>query len=66
MLVYVNGEPHQVAEGQGLVRLLEELGLAGRRIAVALNHDVVPRGQAGQVTLKPDDRIEIVHAVQGG
>jgi len=64
--IVVNGEPRSVAAGSSVRDLLEQLGLAGRRVAVAINRDVVPRSTHGQARLAPGDRVEILEAVGGG
>jgi sulfur carrier protein len=38
----------------------------GRRIAVAVNQDVVPRSRFASHPLAPGDRVEILEAVGGG
>jgi len=62
----VNGEPHTVAASATLAELIEALGLAGRKIAVAVNRSVVPRAQHRVRRLAPGDRVEILEAVGGG
>jgi sulfur carrier protein len=62
----VNGEPREVEAGCTVARLLEVLGLAGRRVAVAVNRDVVPRSAFASRELWPGDRVEILEAVGGG
>lgn len=66
MTISVNGEPRTFADGTTVQALLDELDLAERRVAVAVNREVVPRAEHSDRTLRPDDRVEIVHAVQGG
>ena len=65
--LWVNGERRRVAvaDVRGLVAVLG-LDPVGRGLAVARNGEVVPRGLWETTTLAPDDRIEIVGAVQGG
>lgn len=65
--LWVNGERRRVAavDVRGLVGLLG-LDAAGRGLAVARNGEVVPRSAWAGTRLEPDDRIEIVGAVQGG
>jgi sulfur carrier protein len=46
--------------------LIELLGLTGRRVAVAINRDVVPRSAFGSRQLASGDRVEILEAVGGG
>jgi len=46
--------------------LVEALGLVGRKLAVAVNRDVVPRAQHARLRLSEGDRVEILEAVGGG
>ncbi len=64
--IILNGEARQVAEGCTVAQLVEELGLAGRRLAVEVNLEIVPRGEHASHRLKEGDRVEIVHAIGGG
>ncbi|HEX8266530.1 MAG TPA: sulfur carrier protein ThiS [Pyrinomonadaceae bacterium] len=66
MTVIVNGETRQIPENTNLARLLEILELASARVAVELNQSVVRRGEWGNIVLRENDRIEIVHFVGGG
>ncbi len=65
--LWVNGERRRVAAAD-VRALLGALGLdpAGRGLAVARNGEIVPRAAWERTMLAPDDRIEIVGAVQGG
>ena len=65
--LWVNGERRLIA-APDVRALLIVLGLdpKGRGIAVARNGEVVPRSTWGTTTLMPEDRIDIVGAVQGG
>ncbi len=53
-------------EGWTLADLVAELGLAGRRIAVEINRDIIPRDKYTSYRLQPGDEIEVVHFVGGG
>jgi sulfur carrier protein len=66
MEIILNGEPRQVEEGATAASLVEFLGLAGRRYAMEINDELVPRSAQGGHRLAPGDRIEIVQAVGGG
>jgi len=66
MRIFVNGASRDARDGLTVDALLAELGLKERRVAVAVNHEVVPRAEHATAVVRPDDRIEIVHAVQGG
>jgi sulfur carrier protein len=66
MQIVVNGQPRAAAERLALPGLIEELQLAGRRVAVELNGAIVPRSAWEQTQLAEGDRLEIVHAIGGG
>jgi len=66
MQIQVNGSPTEVAEPCTLSALLERLELNGRRLAVEVNEDLVPRTRYTVHHLAPGDRVEIIHAVGGG
>lgn len=66
MEIIVNGEPRQVAEKYTVAQLLEEMGLVGRRLAVEVNLEIVPRSTHADHLLQAGDKVEIVHAIGGG
>ncbi len=66
MMVVLNGEERSCRESWTLADLVAELGLAGRRIAVEINRDIVPRDAYSSYRLQPSDEIEVVHFVGGG
>jgi sulfur carrier protein len=66
MNIYLNGEARQVPDNCTAAQLVDELGLSGRRIAMEVNLEIVPRGGYEAHRLQPDDRVEIVHAIGGG
>lgn len=66
MQVVLNGEPREVGEGISVADLIATLSLNGRRLAVELNREVLPREQYGSRALAPGDVIEIVHFIGGG
>jgi sulfur carrier protein len=66
MEIQVNGETRQVPEGASISVLLDDLSLTGRRIAVEVNQDIVPRSRHDEHRLNDGDRVEIIHAIGGG
>ena len=46
--------------------LVAELDLAGKRLAIEKNGEIVPRSQFAVVILQEGDKLEIVGAVGGG
>lgn len=66
MQIYVNDVVHEVQEGLYISDLIGLLGLEGKRIAVEVNQQLVPRSQFQAQRLAKHDRIELIHAVGGG
>lgn len=62
----VNGEVRRIEPGVNLERLLEALALAGKRVAVEKNGEIVPRSRYADTRLADGDALEIVVAVGGG
>ena len=64
--IKINGETRQIPEALTVAGLLDQLGYAGKRIAVERNGEIVPRGLHDKTMLAHGDRLEIVVAVGGG
>ncbi len=62
----VNGEIRSVEPGVDIARLLQALELAGKRVAVEKNGEIVPRSRYADTRLAEGDALEIVVAVGGG
>lgn len=62
----INGEPRSFPAPLTLSQLIESLDLAGKRIAIEKNGEIVPRSQHADTQLVSGDRLEIVVAVGGG
>ena len=62
----VNGETKRFEDELDLARLIERLALAGRKIAVERNGEIVPRSRYAETPLMNGDQLEIVVAVGGG
>ncbi|MDC0662325.1 sulfur carrier protein ThiS [Marinobacter sp. SS21] len=66
MNIHVNGDAMELAEPATIATLLERLALQGKRLAVEVNEEIVPRSQHGDYRLSAGDRVEVVHAIGGG
>jgi len=64
--ITVNGTPHQFEQTLDVSELVRQLALAGKKIAVERNGDIVPKSQHAATMLADGDRLEIVVAVGGG
>jgi sulfur carrier protein len=68
MRVLLNGAETELADGATVTAALEVLDLpgAGRGVAVAVDAEVVPRGQWPAHQLHDGARVEVLRAIQGG
>ena len=66
MQISINGQSRSAPEGFTIAALLGELELQGKRLAVEVNEDVIPRSEHPAHVLCDGDRVEIVHAIGGG
>lgn len=64
--VTLNGTAREFPAPLTFSQLVDELALAGRRIAVERNGEIVPRSRFTDARLADGDRIEVVVAVGGG
>ena len=64
--VLLNGAQREFPAPLTFNQLLDELHLAGRRLAVERNGEIVPRSRFSEERLAEGDRIEVVVAVGGG
>jgi sulfur carrier protein len=66
MSITLNGSPLDCHPHITVAQLLDQAGYTGRRVAVEVNQEIVPRSQHATRVLVDGDQIEIVHAIGGG
>lgn len=66
MQILLNGESREVAPDATVEMLIAEIDLGGKRFAVEINEQLVPRSTFAQQGLAEGDRVEIVTAIGGG
>jgi sulfur carrier protein len=64
--ITINGETRNFERQLAFAQLIDELGLAGKRIAIERNGEIVPRSEFALRSIADGDRLEIVVAVGGG
>lgn len=64
--ISVNGEARELCAGTTVSELLRALGLGERRVAVAVNRNVIRRCDLAAHALAAGDRVEVLEAVGGG
>jgi sulfur carrier protein len=66
MHIVLNGSDREIPESLSAGALIQNLGLAGKRLALEINQEIVPRSSFATRMLRPGDRVEIVQAIGGG
>ena len=68
MIVHVNGRETELPAGATVAAAVADLGVETPRrgVAVAVDAEVVPRGEWDQRQLADGERVEVVMAIQGG
>jgi sulfur carrier protein len=68
MRVVLNGEERELADGASVEAAVAASGAQDpvRGVAVAVDGEVVPRGEWARITLRDGQRVEVLQAVQGG
>ena len=62
----MNGEYRELPDGATVQLVVDELGVSGRGTAVAVDGQVIPRGEWADTALRDGQELEVLHAVQGG
>lgn len=68
LAVTINGEVRELPDGATLADAVSAVGAPadGRGVAAAIDGEVVPRGRWASRPLIPEERVEVLQAVQGG
>ena len=66
MKVKLNDKTYEPAEGTTLERFMQELDMPLRGVAVAIDYEVIPRGQWSETVLEDGMELMVIHAVSGG
>jgi sulfur carrier protein len=64
--VTINGEARRFDAPLNCAELIDRLELAGKRVALERNGEIVPRSRHAEQRIADGDRLEIVVAVGGG
>ena len=66
--VTLNGEPRELPSDATVDAAVRAAGASaeGRGVAVAVDGEVVPRGEWDSTSLHEGQHVEVLHAVQGG
>ena len=62
----INGRPQQIPPDSNVAHLIASLHLEGKRYAIELNGEIVPKSRHAETRLSNGDKLEVVIAVGGG
>ncbi len=66
-VVTINGERRDLGKSATIETAVRAIGAPdGRGVAVALDGEVVPRGEWASTEVREGQQVEVLHAVQGG
>jgi len=68
VIVLLNGDPRELPDRATVADVVAAASASpeGRGVAVAIDGEVVPRGEWPATTVREDQQIEVLQAVQGG
>jgi|TARA_B100001939_G_C16813532_1_gene561042 thiamine biosynthesis protein ThiS len=64
--IKVNGKIKSLNENNNLLNLINSLKIPIKKVAIELNEEIVDKRKLRKITLKKNDKIEIVHFIGGG
>ena len=64
--IKVNGKVKLIRENTNLLKLVKNLKIPLKKVAIELNQEIMDKKKLSGKILKKNDRIEIVHFIGGG
>ena len=64
--IKINGKAKVIAENEKLLKLIKNLKIPIKKVAIELNHEIIDKKKLNKIKIKKNDRIEIVHFIGGG
>jgi len=66
MKIQFNGAELLLDADTTLKQLIDDKGMAGKRLAAEVNREIITKSEHPNLVLKDGDAVEIVHAIGGG
>ena len=64
--IKLNGKEKQIPENSKISKLIIDLKIPIKKVAIELNQEILDKKKLHRVKLKKNDRVEIVHFIGGG
>ena len=64
--IKVNGKFKSIPDNYMITDLVKDLKIPLKKVAIELNQEIIDKKNISKISLKKDDKIEIVHFIGGG
>ncbi len=64
--IKVNGKFKSISENLKISDLVKHLKIPIKKVAIELNQEIIDKKDVSKISLKKNDKIEIVHFIGGG
>ena len=64
--IRVNGKVHSLNDNSKISDLVKKLKIPMKKVAIELNQEIIDKKKINKISLKKNDKIEIVHFIGGG
>ena len=64
--IRVNGKVHSFSDNLKISDLVKNLKIPLKKVAIELNQEIIDKKRINKISLKKNDKIEIVHFIGGG
>jgi len=64
--IKINGKIKNVAQNSKLSNIIKNFKIPLKKVAIELNEEIVDKKKLNKISLKTNDKIEIVHFIGGG
>ena len=64
--IKLNGKQKLINEKTNISKLLQNLKIPIKKVAIELNQEIIDKKKLNRVFLKKNDKVEIVHFIGGG
>jgi len=64
--IRVNGKYKSISDNYSVLDLVKNLKIPMKKVAIELNQEIIDKKNISKISLKKNDKIEIVHFIGGG
>jgi len=64
--IRVNGKVKSISDNYNMLDLVKNLKIPMKKVAIELNQEIIDKKKINKISLKKNDKIEIVHFIGGG